>query len=93
MISGVYSRGNLEEKEDPRLWSLSSMFVSKFEELVKPCGGINCRDIAGVDWKNKEAVKEYYSNPESSRKRCTRLVGDAAFILGELLEQDQDRSR
>jgi hypothetical protein len=50
---------------------------------------MNCRDIAGVDWKNRAAVKEYYNNPESRRKICVELVGEAAFVLGELLEQEE----
>ena len=93
MISSLYSRGNLDEKENPRLWSLSSKFMKKFEELADPYGGMNCRDIAGVDWKNRDAVKEYYSNPESSRKICIKLVGEAASILGELLEQEEAREK
>ena len=91
MISSMYSRGNLDEKENPRIWTLSSKFLKKFEELTEGYGSTNCRDIAQVDWKNRDAVKEYYSNPESSRKICIRLVGDAAFILGELLEQEKAR--
>ena len=89
MVSSMYSRGNLEEKENPRLWSLSSKFLKKFAELTEPYGGMDCRDIAGVDWKNRDAVKDYYSNPDSRRKVCTRLVGEAAYILGELLEQEE----
>jgi C_GCAxxG_C_C family probable redox protein len=89
LISSIYSRGNLNEKENPRIWALSSKFLKKFEELTAPYGSMNCRDIAGVDWKNKEEVKQYYSNPKSSRKICTRLVGEAAAILGELLEQEE----
>ena len=91
MISSMYSRGNLDEKENPRIWALSSKFLKKFEELTERYGSTNCRDIAQVDWKNRDAVKEYYSNPESSRKTCIKLVGDAAFILGELLEQEAAR--
>jgi C_GCAxxG_C_C family probable redox protein len=93
MISSMYGRGNLDEKENPRIWGLSSKFLRKFEELSEPYGGINCRDIAGVDWKNKEAAKDYYANPDSSRKICIRLVGEAAYILGELLEQEEARSK
>ena len=93
MISSLYSRGNLDEKENPRLWSLSSKFMKKFAELADPYGGMNCRDIAGVDWKNRDAVKEHYSNPESSRKICIKLVGEAASILGELLEQEDAREK
>ena len=89
-ISSIYSRGNLDEKEDPRTWSVSSKFLKNFEELTAPFGSMNCCDIAKVDWKNREAVKNYYSNPESSRKICTKLVGDAAYALGELLEQQSE---
>lgn len=93
LISTMYSRGNLNEKENPRIWSLSSKFLKKFEELTEPYGGMNCREIAGVDWKNREAVKEYYSNPDSNRRICTKLVGEAAYILGELLEQEEAKSK
>lgn len=86
MISSIYSRASLDEKENPRLWALSAKFMRQFEELTKDYGGINCRAIAGVDWKDRDAVKEYYANPESSRKVCAQLVGDAAYALGLLLE-------
>lgn len=91
MISTVYSRGNLEEKEDPRLWSLSSQFTGKFAELTKPFGGMNCGDIARVDWRNKEEVKDYYANPHSRRRICIEILGDAACFLGELLDQEKAR--
>jgi len=93
LISSIYSRGNLNEKENPRIWALSSKFMKKFEELTESYGGMDCQDIAGVDWKNKEAVKEYYSNPDSNRKICTRLVGEAAALLGELLEEEESRQK
>ena len=91
MISSMYSRGNLDEKENPRIWGLSSNFLRKFEELTKPFGGMNCKDIAGVDWKDRDAAKEFYANPDSTRKVCIKLVGDAAYILGELLEQEESK--
>lgn len=89
LISSIYSRSNLKEKENPRMWSLSYKFIKKFEELTQPFGGVDCRDIARVDWKNREAAKEFYSNPESRRKFCIQLVGDAAYVLGELLEAEK----
>ena len=90
-ISSIYSRGNLDEKEDPRTWSVSSKFLKNFEELTTPFGSMNCCDIAKVDWKNRDAVKNYYSNPESSRKICTKLLGDVAYALGELIEQQSEK--
>lgn len=93
MISSLYSRGNLGEKEDPKVWVLSSQFLKQFEELTKPYGGLNCRDIAGVDWQNRKAVKKYYSDPKGGRKICVKLVGDAAYALGEILEQEAARKK
>lgn len=92
IISTLYSRGNLEEKEDPRLWSLSRGLTEKFQELTEPFGGMNCRDIARVDWRNLEEVKDYYSNPESRRGICSEILGETAHFLGELLDQEKNQS-
>ena len=91
VISTIYSRGNLQEKEDPKLWSVSNRFLKKFEELTESMGSINCRDIAKVDWKNRDEVKDYYSNPESSRTVCIKLVGEAAYELGELIDKYSEK--
>lgn len=90
LISSIYSRGNLEEKEDPRMWRLSYKLFKSFENLTEPFGGINCRDIARVNWSDKEATRDFYKNPESRHTLCTRLVGDVAFALGELLDKDAE---
>jgi len=87
-ISSIYSRANLEEKEDPRMWLLSFKLIKKFEELTKPFGSVNCQDIARMNWKDREATKDFYSNPESRRQHCIKLVGDTAYALGEILDQD-----
>lgn len=88
LISSLHSRGNLEGKENPRMWALSAKFMNEFEKCTASHGGINCRDIARVDWRDKEAVKAYYSDPAGRRAVCVELVGEAARILGELLEQE-----
>lgn len=87
VISSIYSRGNLEEKENPRIWAVSRKFMLRFEELAEPFGGINCRDIAGVDWTDRKEVREYYTSQEGSRKNCLQLIGEAAYALGVLLEE------
>ncbi len=91
VVSSLYSRGNLEDRENPRVWGLSHKLVRKFDTLVEPYGGPNCRDIARLDWHDRDAVKDYYSNPDSRRKYCIQLVGDFARILGELLEKEMAR--
>jgi C_GCAxxG_C_C family probable redox protein len=87
-ISSLYSRGNLEEQDDPRMWKLSFKLVKKFEQLTEPFGGVNCCEIAQMNWKDAAAVKDFYNNPESRRKHCVQLVGDFAYALGELIEQE-----
>jgi len=93
MISSIYSRASLDEKEDPRIWGLSKKFMREFETLTESFGGINCRDIARIDWRDRDAVKAYYADPDSNRKECIRLVGEAAHALGRLLEQEAERQK
>ena len=87
-ISSLHSRGNLEDKENPRVWGVSHKLLKEFDQLTEQYGGVNCRDIARVDWSNRDEVKAYYSGPDSRRDHCIRLVGDLAFILGQLLEKE-----
>ncbi len=91
LISSIYSRGNLREKEDPRMWTLSHALMKKFAELTEEFGGSNCSDIAQVNWRDRNAVKEYYANPESRRQICSHLLGETAFYLGELLAGELTR--
>lgn len=88
VISCMYSRGNLNEKENPRMWRLGQKLAQKFEGLTQAHGGIDCKDISKVDWKNADSAKEFYANPESRRKICMQLVGDVAQILGEMIEEE-----
>ncbi len=91
MISSIYSRASLEEKEDPRIWAVSKKFMKEFEKMTKPFGGINCSDIARVNWSNPLAARKYYKDPDSNRKECIRLVGEASYVLGKLLEKEAER--
>ena len=89
LISSLYSRGSIGEKENPLMWPMGRKMVKKFEELTQAHGSINCRDIAQVDWTDSKAAKEFYSNPESRRGLCIQLVGDTAYALGVLLEEQE----
>ena len=91
MISSIHSRASLEEEENPRMWSASKKFIKEFEKMTKQFGGMNCSDIARVNWSNKLAVRKYYKDPNSNRKECVRLVGEAAYLLGEILEKESKK--
>ena len=90
VIGSLYSRGSLEEKENPRMWAATKKILKNFEALTAQHGGINCCHIARVDWMNRDQVKEFYSNPESRRQHCLTIVGETAKALGELLEQEAE---
>jgi C_GCAxxG_C_C family probable redox protein len=88
LISSVFSRGSLEVKEDPKMWALGHKFLREFEKLTQEHGGVDCREIAKVNWQDRNSVKDFYGNPESRRKICIKLVGDTARMLGTLLEEE-----
>jgi C_GCAxxG_C_C family probable redox protein len=91
VIGMLYSRSSLEEKENPRMWAATKAVMKNFEELTAPHGGINCCQIARVDWMDRDQVKDFYTNPDSRRQHCINLVGDVAQALGELLEREAEK--
>ena len=86
-ISSLYSRGNLEEKEHPNMWRLSYKLTKRFEELTREFGSVNCSDIALVNWRDREQVNAFYSNPDGRRGYCIKLVEETVVALGEILDQ------
>ena len=86
-LSSLYGRGNPSEQDHPSMWRLSHKLAKKFEEITKPFGGLNCVNIAGVNWSDPQQTKNFYTNPQSTYRNCVRLVGDTAFFLGEILDQ------
>lgn len=87
-VSSLHSRGSLEERENPRMWGVGHKLIKAFDALTEKYGGNSCRKITRIEWSDREAVKDYYSNPESSRKECIYLVGELAYTLGEILEKE-----
>lgn len=85
-MSSLYSRSSLGEKDDPNMWRYGFKLNKKFGELCQEFGGMDCKDIARIDWRDRDAVKEFYHGDDSSRQHCIRLVGDIAEYMGELLE-------
>ena len=86
-LSSLFGKDRPEGKDHPRMWRLTYKLTKKFEELTSEFGGVDCRDIARVDWKDKEAVKHFYGAADGRRHLCKKLVGDTACALGEILEQ------
>jgi C_GCAxxG_C_C family probable redox protein len=81
-----FSRAREDEKEDPRMWSYAHEVLDRFREIVKNHGGIRCRDIVDVDWKDREQAKAYYKSEKVLE--CGRIIADTVQMLGELLERE-----
>jgi C_GCAxxG_C_C family probable redox protein len=84
-----FGRGTEQEKEDPKMSPYSKEILQRFREIVKNHGGILCRDIAGVDWKDREQAKAFYKSEKIVE--CRRIVGDTAYMVGELLEREPSK--
>lgn len=82
-----YSRALADEKENPKMWADTQEMVRRFrDEIVNQGGTIDCRDIAGVNWLDRGEVKSFYSGDRV--KKCIRIVGETAMVLGEMLERE-----
>jgi len=90
-VSALHSRGSLEDKENPRMWGVSHKVIKQFDQLTEQYGGRNCSDIARINWSDRDEIKNFYSNPDSTRKDCIKLVGDLAYSLGIILEKEMSR--
>jgi hypothetical protein len=73
------------------MWAATKTVMKNFEEMSAPHGGINCGQIARVDWMDRDQVKDFYGNPDSRRQHCIKIVGETARALGELLEKEAER--
>jgi C_GCAxxG_C_C family probable redox protein len=81
-----FSRAREEEKEDPRMWAYCQELNERFrKEIVKSHEGIHCREIARVDWKDRDQVRAFYRGEKVLE--CGRIVGDTIQLLNELLER------
>ncbi len=81
-----FSRASEDEKEDPRMWSYTHEVLARFrKEITQSHGSILCREITGVDWKDREQTKSFYKSEKVLE--CGRIAGDTAMLVGELLER------
>ena len=81
-----FSRGSEDEKEDPKMWPNAYEVLDRFQkEIAKEQGSILCREIARVNWKDREQARGFYKS--EAALECGRIVGDTAVLVGELLER------
>ena len=78
-----------EGRDHKLMWRLAYKLVKGFEEITREYGGIECRDIARVDWKDPSQVKAYYKGVKSRRMECMKVIGATADLLGRLLHENE----
>ncbi len=81
-----FGRDQEEGKEDRKMWGNTVEILKRFrEEIVKKHSGIRCQEIAGVNWRDREQAANFWKGEKFVE--CTRIVGDTAKLIGELLER------
>ncbi len=73
------------QRDHKAMWRLSYKMVKEFEAITGPYGGMECKDIARVNWKDIKEVKAFRKDPDSRQKECHRVIAETARALGGLL--------
>ncbi len=79
-----FGRPKSGKEADTRMWKTSSIFIKRFKEEVTE-GKLLCREIAGVDWRDRDQVTQFHEG--KGYRSCQVLAGRTARIIGDLLEQ------
>lgn len=87
LLGSVLGNDNPDKKEDPLVWKACREFYARFErEVTNHSGGVNCRDITGIDdWTDRDKRRAFYKG--GGLVKCAENTGKAARILGEVLEK------
>jgi C_GCAxxG_C_C family probable redox protein len=85
-VGRLFGKAKPEEQDDRRMWKAAAEFYGRFEsEVAAEYESTNCRDIAQVNWRDRDAVKAFYTG--EGARRCASNTGKAARILGEVIEK------
>ncbi|MCI5149927.1 MAG: C_GCAxxG_C_C family protein [Candidatus Electrothrix sp. MAN1_4] len=74
-----------QQENHKQMCSVSYAMVQKFAQITEPYGSIQCSDIAQIDWKDKDAVQNFRTNPDSTRKNCVHVVRETSNALYDLI--------
>ena len=85
-VLGILMGKKTPDERDHRLmWKLSNKMVKCFKKISEKYGGMNCSDIARIDWSDRNQVKAFYKDPSSRRNECFKVIAETTRELEELL--------
>jgi len=87
VLGTLMGKASAKERDDRLMWKLAHRLVKEFEGVTKEYGGIECRDIARIDWKDIKQVRAFYKEPDSRRKECFKVIERTVEILDELINE------
>jgi len=87
VIGFTLGKSKSQDRDHKLMWKLSHAMVIKFAQICTPYGGTNCTDIAKVNWRNPQEVKQFYKDPDSNRKNCVQVIKETSEALYELVKE------
>jgi C_GCAxxG_C_C family probable redox protein len=78
-----FGRAHEEERENRLMWAYAREIMDRFREVAG--GTIYCRNLVGVDWADPDQIRAYYRSDKV--RTCLRVTGEAAQMLGEMLDR------
>ncbi len=61
--------------------------IKEFAKITEEYGGMNCADIAKIDWQDSEAIRQFRTDPNSRRKHCVQVVKETSTCLHDLVKK------
>jgi C_GCAxxG_C_C family probable redox protein len=86
-IGVVMGKRSPEARDDREMWRLSYRMVKEFEKITSAYGSINCCDIAGVNWKDKDEVVAFRKNVDGRRGNCHKVLQETVRAMCTLVEE------
>jgi len=87
VIGFTLGKTEAQGRDHKLMWKISNQMVMKFTEITRQYGGSNCIDIARVNWKDRKSVQLFYSDPDSNRKNCVRVIRETSDYLHTLITE------
>ena len=86
-----YTLGKTEPqaRDHKLMWKISYKMVKEFSKITKQYGGSNCSDIARLNWTDHASVKQFYTDPDSTRHtNCVKVIRETSNYLYTLIKEN-----